>query len=77
MLNVYIEHLRNDEDNSHKYMAYAHFCGEIGSSGDKYTNNIRFFDVNDKIKDYISDLKIRSNKLITKIYKLISKERGY
>ena len=77
MPNVYIGHLSKDDTNFRKYMLYAHLCGEIADSGDKYANNIRFFDVKHKIENYISDLKIRSNKLTTKIYKLISKERGY
>ena len=77
MLTAYIEKLSKDDEAFRKYMMYAHLCGEISDSGDKYSNNIRFFDVKDKITDYISDLRIKSNKLTTKLYKLISKERGY
>lgn len=49
----YIEKLANDAANVHVYMRYARACGEIADHGDKYIHNIRFWEVRNKIQDFI------------------------
>jgi hypothetical protein len=66
--------LEEDRRATGRYMDYAHFTKEIQSADGQVTpedklfsDNIRFFEVNDKIKKFIDAKKIRANQLINKI----------
>jgi len=58
MSDFYLQHkLDKDSDSIGCYMAYAKHIGEIADVGDKYTDNIRFFEVKNKIRNYLSERK--------------------
>lgn len=67
MLNMYNEAITKKEDTAGDFIWLAHETGDIASSGTKYIENRKFWEVRDNIRKYLSEKKITANKLISKI----------
>jgi hypothetical protein len=68
IINIYFDYLDKENEARGKFIGLAHEAGEIASSGDKYENNIRFFEVSDSIKKLISFKKDAAIKLRNKLH---------
>jgi len=67
MLTRYNEYINEKENTAGDFIWLAHETGDIASSGEKYTNNRKFWEVRDNIRTMLSEKKITANKLIIKI----------
>jgi hypothetical protein len=54
VIEFYIEHkLKVDRNDVRTYVMYAEILGEIAQVGDKYTDNVRFYQIKSRIYDLI------------------------
>lgn len=64
MLNLYKEHLESKKEAAAEFVALAHETGDIASSGEKYTENVKFWHVKDNIKTMLDKKKSVATKII-------------
>jgi hypothetical protein len=69
VFNYYIEEkLQKDSSDINKYLGYAEDIGEIAQSGQKYIDNIKFYNVKNAIRGHIDgkilDCNILRNKVL-------------
>jgi hypothetical protein len=67
MMQAYQEKLDRMDEGRSTYISLAHITNEIASAGKKYEDNIRFFEVSDTIKSYISEQKLKAVRLYQKV----------
>lgn len=67
MLNVYADHVKQRVEASNDFIGMAHLTGDIASSGEKYTENTKFWEVRDNIRRHFETSRNKANILIGKI----------
>lgn len=67
MLSVYQDHLNKMKSEAGDFIYLGMEAGELAASGDKYTENMKVWDIRDNIRKYLEEVKTKAGQLIIKL----------